>query len=488
MKIKVSVAVIAASLMLFQAAACGDSSQKPSAAGDNAGNDVSVSEDAEQEYSYPDVDYGGYEFTFLNFDSQWNCYIRLDMDEQTGESLDDSVYIRNRKVEEKLGISLNEIQYQYTSWQSSQEGLIKQLISAVMSGDDVYDAAYLPVSFNPAVITDGYLLDLRGIPELKLDEPYWDKVINDSLEFGGRLYTASGSLHLMTLDLSWVLLFNQNMMTNLEMEFPYQTVRDGKWTLEKFDEYVSGAVNLNSDQSFAYNENGTCRYGIAGHGDSPIAFIYSAGNRMTEPGADGGFKIAIESDRLYSTLDRMGTLFSTREGKIHYDSDLYEDIFRAGRALFITCELKASLEERDMDDTFGLLPFPKYDEKQENYQTNMNFISCFLTIPITQKDPQMAGVILDALTYESYKTVLPVYYDVTVSQKGLRNEESIEMLDIIHNTRGIEFTQVFGITNNMCASLSTMIKNESGGASSIIQKELPKIESNYEKVKEAFGV
>ena len=291
----------------------------------------------------------------------------------------------------------------------------------------------------------------------------------------------------MTLDLSWVLLFNQNMMTNLEMTFPYQTVRDGNWTLEKFDEYVSGAVNLNSDQSFAYSENGSCRYGIAGHGDSPIAFIYSAGNRMTEPGADGEFKINIESDRLYTTLDRMGTLFSTREGKIHYDSDLYEDIFRAGRALFITCELKASLEERDMDDTFGLLPFPKYDEKQEDYQTNMNFISCFLTVPITQKDPQMAGVILDSLTYESYKTVLPVYYDVTVSQKGLRNEESIEMLDIIHNTRGIEFTQVFGITNNMCASLSTMIKNESGGASSIIQKELPKIESNYEKVKEAFG-
>ena len=48
------------------------------------------------------------------------------MEEQTGESLDDSVYIRNRKVEEKLGISLKEIQYQYTGWQFNRKRLFKK--------------------------------------------------------------------------------------------------------------------------------------------------------------------------------------------------------------------------------------------------------------------------------------------------------------------------------------------------------------------------
>ena len=37
---------------------------------------------------------------------------------------------------------------------------------------------------------------------------------------------------------------------------------------------------------------------------------------------------------------------------------------------------------------------------------------------------------IDALTYRSYETVLPVCYENRVAQKGLRNEDSIEMLGI----------------------------------------------------------
>ena len=40
------------------------------------------------------------------------------------------------------------------------------------------------------------------------------------------------------------------------------------------------------------------------------------------------------------------------------------------------------------------------------------------------------AAMIDALTYRSYETVLPVYYENRVAQKGLRNEDSIEMLGI----------------------------------------------------------
>ena len=59
-----------------------------------------------------------------------------------------------------------------------------------------------------------------------------------------------------------------------------------------------------------------------------------------------------------------------------------------------------------------------------------------MCIPVTNPDISEAALIMDAFSYMTYKDVLPVYYDVSLSQKGLRNEDSIEML-ISSATRAI---------------------------------------------------
>ena len=50
---------------------------------------------------------------------------------------------------------------------------------------------------------------------------------------------------------------------------------------------------------------------------------------------------------------------------------------------------------------------------------------------------------LDAASYLSYTDVLPVYYNVTIAQKGLRDDESIEMLGIIQSSRYFDIGRVF---------------------------------------------
>ena len=46
---------------------------------------------AAPEYSYPEVNYEGYEFRVLNLAEAWNTYIHLDFENLTGEGLDDAV-------------------------------------------------------------------------------------------------------------------------------------------------------------------------------------------------------------------------------------------------------------------------------------------------------------------------------------------------------------------------------------------------------------
>ncbi len=447
------------------------------------------------EYTYPDEDFGGYEFTFYSPDEQFGCNVRMDFEEQTGEQLDDAVYARNRRIEDRFNCKIREFQADASTWKTGQENMCKTISQMVMSGDSDYDAAYLPVYFHPAVAIEGYLTDLKAIPELDFEKPWWDTVLNEEMEIDGKLYTASSALNFMSFDLSWVLLFNENMMEQQGITAPYDTVRDGKWTLDSFNTMLSGVASLNGDDSFKWNPDGNSVYGIANHTDSPAAFLFSAGNRLMTHDGDG-FRFTANNDRMFSAIDKMITILDEKSGKAYSESSSGADLskrdgyffaFNYDRSLFISCELKTALQLRIMESNFGLVPMPKYDENQENYITYVNPISCFLTIPTTNPDMRRTGIIIDALTYDSYKNCIPVYYDVTVSQKGLRNEDSVEMLQIIRNSRSTQVMNIYGVTTDLNNSLNQiMIKGQTTAASKIASSE-KKVESNLEKVLSAFG-
>ena len=478
--------------MMLASVSCG--ADEETSAGDTSAKSDDVVTTAA--YPYDTKDFGGYIFKILNLDEQYGCYIRLDFDEQTGEALDDAVYNRNRRVEEQLNFQLDEVVLTGgAAWSTGQIAACDALIQSVMADDDAYDAAYLPIYFKPAVVTDGYVMNLLDIPELHLYEEYWDAVVNEEMTVNNTLYAASGPLNFMALDLSWALLFNQDMMDDLKLEYPYQLVRDGKWTLDKMNEYVGTAANLNGDESFAISESGNCTYGIAGHFTSPTAFMKAAYVDMHERDKNGSPSLTFGAERLYSAMEQIAKMCTTSDGKIFYNNgDLtsptgYMSVFAANRALFLTCELKSAMQERAMEATFGLVPMPKLDEKQESYRSLVTYSTAFLTIPKTQDDPSRAGLILDALTYESWRDVLPVYYDITVSQKGLRNEESIEMMKILRDNRSIDFMQVYKITEDVMNALASQISGGSGdvsGAASVIASNKSAVEQNLSDILETM--
>ncbi len=485
------VSLILAILIAFVTASCAkDSGQSDgTTAPDNGETDVTT---VPEEYTYPSEKFDGYEFTFFSADTQFGCYVRMDFDEQTGDKLDDSVYARNRRIEEKFDCVISEYKFDASVWNVGQVNMCKAFAQMVMANDTDYDAAYLPIYFQPSVATEGYLEDLKSIPELNLDKPWWDNALNDEMTIGTNLYTASSALNFMTFDLSWVLLFNENIMTDYGVAKPYEDVRAGTWTLDKLNTLLSGAASLNGDDSFNWNPDGNSVYGIANHTTSPSPFIFSARNKLMTHEGDK-FTFTANTDRMFSTIDKLITLLDEESGKA-YSQSIADFSKRAGylyaffhdRAMFISCELKSAMELRSMESDFGLVPMPKYDETQNDYITYVNPISCFLTIPTTNPDMRRTGIIIDALTYDSYKNCLPVYYDVTVSQKGLRNEDSIEMLQIIRGTRSTLVSNIFGITTALDSALqSIVIKGQSTAASTIASAE-SQVEENLAKVLEAL--
>ncbi|NLB15992.1 MAG: hypothetical protein GX827_04195 [Clostridiales bacterium] len=142
---------------------------------------------------------------------------------------------------------------------------------------------------------------------------------------------------------------------------------------------------------------------------------------------------------------------------------------------------------RDMDEDFGIIPWPKYDETIDNYYANVDAGCNLFIVPVTNPDPEKASVILEALAYESYLTVIPTYYDVVLTTKFTRDAESVEMLDIIRAGRVFDIGYYFFDNSNDLNSVGWYLANRSDRSfASVYAKYESMVQKQYAKVNEKF--
>lgn len=147
----------------------------------------------------------------------------------------------------------------------------------------------------------------------------------------------------------------------------------------------------------------------------------------------------------------------------------------------MTGEIKAAQLMRDMTDTFGIVPFPKYDESQPQYYTSLVSQLFYMTIPSTNTNTSRTATIYEALTHESYLSVIPTYYSNVVEQKGLRNEDSIDMLEIMRQTRAVDVATIFNWSSNLRSTLNTKLFNGNSQVASDIAAQQTKVEASMQK-------
>jgi hypothetical protein len=133
-------------------------------------------------------------------------------------------------------------------------------------------------------------------------------------------------------------------------------------------------------------------------------------------------------------VEKVNNLYHTTHGAYTDSSSNYMDnMFRADRALMYATYFEKITALRDMESDFGILPYPKYDTDQETYSSTSRDNFDLFVVPIDVKDPEFTGIITEALCAESYRSVVPKYYDVVLKSKTSRDEESAEMIDIIRD-------------------------------------------------------
>ncbi len=495
MKIKNArtISLIAAALLL---ASCGDSTPTADDGGKTTDTTVPVTEAAEENaYPYEIKDYEGYTFRFLNgADEFWTGANHiLDYDEDQSDSVASAVYQRNRKAEEDLNIQIEVIKEDVVA-----DGTItlNKMKTAVLAGDDAYDVVYALLNFYGACsLVGGYQLNLHDIDTLHLDQEWWNQnYIAETTLADNVLYTIPDYVNLMGYCYGSALYFNKTMLIDHNLEMPYDYVRNGTWTFEKFFEYyVKELISLNGDADYTLKQDGNCIYGIGvSHEEGTRFFLNGGGSYLIGKDENNLLVLNEDQNRLFDVYDRLQSYISNdgycamiNTAELHGGR-----LFLQGRTAFTASSIGAgvSVDFREMKDEYGVLPFPKYDEQQQSYHTTISAHTLASNIPKTASDPARTGNILDYLAYKSYYDVIPVLQEA-LCYKGVRDDDSIEMLNILLETQHSDIGFLYGPSMDMIQSLcnKSNLLNGNGNFASTLEKQTKQINKNIETLFADFG-
>lgn len=454
-------AVILSIILSFSLLSCSDSNNTE---GDSSGSNTSVAgsdltgDNSSSVTEVPEFvpaveDYEGYKFRMLGYESYQGSWRAAEVSEiyaaeESGEPINDAVYRRNRIVEDLYNMEIVLVPLSYGDRGSHSNIALR----SILAGDDAYDAALtIGTSLPPILGNNDNTIDLFEIPGLDLSSSWWDQNSVNDLSIAKELHVVTGDITLYSAFASGTFYANKPLITDYNLQDPYELVRENKWT---WDAVYSMAIAVTTD----VNGDGVMditvdQYGIGVENMCAGITVRGSGERITRKDADDIPYLSVNTERTIQAMEKVFDVVFNKDISINgselvgYDSmyfNFFLPKFQENRILFLYHALFNSLNMRDMESDFCILPPPMLDESQSRYYSCINETwGTYMWIPATNADHARTGNILQALGYYSQQFVTPAFWDVTVTNKVIRDEDSSEMLDIILKSRTYDMGTIY---------------------------------------------
>lgn len=393
-----------------------------------------------EETTYP-VDENGYELDRLpelNYNNEefvlftWSNQVKWEWNEDgetNGDKIHDAIYTRQVRTEERLGIKIV-ISKQTGDW-SNRNSFITTVEANVASGaQDAFDLVgqYTPAA--PIGAMKNLYLDLSEFQYLDWERPWWPKDIQESCHINNNVYFITGDITGTLVRNIHCLIGNLDLANNYQLPNLYDIVDNKEWTFAKFTELTLGTVQgINPDGSASYSFTITDNV----HYDS---LFYGAGFRFVDHDDNGNL---VMSEELKG--DRLETWYQTCHSLLFDNADVEllgankANGFASGNVLFhggSIADVQNYLQEVNFD--FAVLPYPMYDENQENYRTITSYWLSMFSIPANANDPAMSAAVLECLSSYGYRYLTPTLYQEAFQYRYLDTLENARMFDLLHNT------------------------------------------------------
>ena len=418
----------------------------------------------------PVINYNGREFNFFIPDCV-PTHRDVITEAFTGEVLNDAKYSRFLTVENKYNIKIKQ-NYFGEPWET-----YNNINKNVMADDTPFDLVYL-VDNNAQVLAAGLVLDLYKLEYPNFDNPWWNKSYIDELAVKNVLLMCPSSINLL---FSSAICFNKQMIEDFNMETPYALVKSNDWIIDKlFEMALTVTSDLNGDGVMDIND----RYGFSSQNSWFLSGVLHAGGyRVLVKNENGLPELNKDYGHLVKLIEKSMKLFTQDNVAFMYGNminDKHPIPMNSGRVFALYCHLSEVALLRDSDVDYGIVPYPKLDKDQKNY-TGILW-GPFYGISINAPDPEMSGLIFEALCAESYYSVQPVFREQHLSAKFARDDEAIEMLEIIHNNILFEMARYYYTLSPYTGIVAQMYQSKSTDVMSYIAKNEDKMQSALDDI------
>lgn len=365
--------------------------------------------------------------------------------EITGDIVDDAVYKRNGIIMDRFNVDFEIVK---TGSPDGVPGLIRQ---SVLSNSDDYDIVVGYQYYAIRLGAEGILLNLNNVPNLDFTQPYWSQRMIDGMSYGDASYWCTGDLSLRYIGGMYVTFVNKSIWEDYFPDIdPYDVALNGEWTLDLMNEMC---LEVYDDLNNNGKKDNSDLYGLYYNAQDDICegIMMSANVQFGGCDDDGIPYIDYDLERMVGVCEKMTELAYNNEG-VRDTSQGIDDVckqFAEGTAMTTMTRLYYSeMHFREMEDDFAVLPMPKYDVEQEEYVTTLHDGCNIYGIPITNSKLEATTLVLEAMASESYRTVSPVYYEMALKVKYVRDDMSAYMIDLIRDGVTADFCFYWHVGDN----------------------------------------
>ena len=248
-----------------------------------------------------------------------------------------------------------------------QGTVMTQVNTTTLAGDTSFDIVYNCDTHVAANAVNGCFLNINSMELVDLDKPWWTRTSHE-FQFGGKLYFTASYFGLLSPYMNVGLYYNKQIAETNHIEIPYDDIQAGEWYVE---DMIAMTKNMKQDLDGDGLINEDDQYGfVSSHAGNVSAQANLLGPfiNLDEKGMP---TMDIDTEKCHNYMEIMSRIYENGTDEYGGAADYNMDIFAAGRSLFAFTETRCIVEKRNegMSVSFGMIPFPKYDENQERYSS-----------------------------------------------------------------------------------------------------------------------
>ena len=459
---------------------------------ENAGEAVETEEGLLRDELPDDLDFDGETITIHirdgdNHNPTRNCIMEMTVEELNGELLNDAIYNRNIAVSERLNVTLDP----YAPFEWSQYGqALSEIRASIRADEDRFDiVAGWCNSDLASLALENCFLDMKDAPYIDTEKPWWNQALLGKNLVGDKLYFLTGESNILSsLGSAFSVFVNEALETDFQLGKLSDYVDEGTWTIDRLAGIAEQIhVDLNGDGKMDSDHD---RYGVVLiEYLSADALYASLDLHQIEVNDEGVMTYAPDEERIHTALEKIYNLFYNNEGSVGWAPGYARNIFVEKRTLMTIDYIEASREEfREMEDSYYIIPTPKFDEEQEQYYAYIFNNLTVLSVPVTNRNTDAAYATMEALSSESYFNVTPVFFNDCMQNKYARSDTTTRMLEIIRSSCYVDYEYIYGrLFSTPAFIVRDLILNRKSDTASWFAGHKKMIEKQLAKAMDSLG-